>query len=283
MKPYIIRELKEDEILRAIKVFLTAFGRTFYDQLEEEKKVWLYLINENIARFLIALIDDRIIGAGGLFLYHDVASIGYMGVLPDYRSRGVGSALFKNLIQLSLNLDIKTIILYASKLGEPIYKKYGFQGSYYADMYFLPNQFPNINMKEKDLREINYLPDWVINLDSEAMGFNRAQYLKARLALGGKILVIENEGYALVSKILSQIRLGPLIANNLDAAILLIKKSILLGAENLIIPIHPNFQKKLFSILQLSKRGEPNLKMFFGQELSDRLEFLYAIGTYGKG
>jgi len=283
MKPYIIREPKEDEILRTIKVFLFAFGRTSYNQLEEEKKVWLYLINENIARFLIALTDEKIIGVGGLFLYHGVASIGYMGVLPEYRSQGVGSAIFKNLMQLSLNLGIKTIILYASKFGEPIYKKYGFQGSYNADMYFLPKEVPKIDIKDKELKEINFLPDWLLSLDREAMGFNRTQYLKARLALGARILVIENEGYALVSKILSQIRLGPVIAKNSDTAIHLIKKSILLGAEHLIIPNHLLLQDNLFSLFQLTKRGEPNLKMFYGQEISGKSDYLYAIGTYGKG
>ena len=283
MKPYIIREPKEDELLRTIKVFLSAFGRNSYNQLEEEKKVWLYLINENIARFLIALTDEKIIGVGGLFLYHGVASIGYMGVLSEYRNQGVGSAIFKNLMQLGLNLGIKTTILYASKLGEPIYKKYGFQGNYYADMYFLPKEVPKIDIKDKKLKEINFLPDWLVSLDREAMGFNRTQYLKARLALGARILVIENEGYALVSKILSQIRLGPVIAKNSDTAIHLIKKSILLGAEHLIIPNHLLLQDNLFSLFQLTKRGEPNLKMFYGQEISGKSDYLYAIGTYGKG
>ncbi len=283
MKPYIIREPKKDEILRTIKVFLSAFGRTSYNQLEEEKKVWLSLIKENIARFLIALTDDKIIGAGGLFLYQEVASIGYMGVLSEYRSQGVGTAIFNNLMQIGLNLGIKTTILFASKLGEPIYKKYGFQGSYYADMYFLPKVVPKIDMKEKELKEINFLPDWLVNLDREAMGFNRTKYLKTRLVLGAKILIVENEGYALVSKILSQVRLGPIIAKNMDTAIHLIKRSISLGAEHLIIPTHPLLQNNLFSLLQLTKRGEPNLKMFYGQEISGKLQYLYAIGTYGKG
>ncbi len=283
MKSYIIREPKQVEILRTIKVFLSAFGRNSYDQLEEEKKVWSYLINENIARFLIALTDEKIIGAGGLFLYQGVASIGYMGVLHEYRRQGVGSAIFKNLMQLGLNLGIKTTILYASKLGEPIYRKYGFQGRYSANIYFLPKKVPKIDLKDKELKEINVLPDWLLALDREAMGFNRAHYLKARLALGTKILIVENEGYALVSKILSQVRLGPLITKNLDTAIHLIKRSISLGTEHLIIPNHPLLQNDLFSLIQLTKRDEPNLNMFFGQEISGKLDYLYAIGTYGKG
>jgi len=283
MKAYLIREPKEDEILRTIKVFLLAFDRTSYNQLEDEKKVGLRLINENIARFLIAVIDNKIIGVGGLFIYQRVASIGYMGVLSEFRNQGVGSAIFRKLMGLALILGNQTIMLYASKLGEPIYKKYGFQGTYYADMYYLPKDFPKIQIKDKLLKEINFLPDWMLKLDREAIGFDREQYLKARLALGAKILVVEYEGYAMVSKILSQIRLGPLIAKNLDSAIHLIKKSILLGVEQLIISHHPLLRVNFFSELKLIKKGEPNLKMFYGAEIPEKLDYIYVIGTYGKG
>ncbi|MFX1311934.1 MAG: GNAT family N-acetyltransferase [Promethearchaeota archaeon] len=283
MKSYIIREPNEDEILRTIKVFLLAFARTSYNQLEAEKNVWTYLIKKNIARFLIAVKDDKIIGLGGIFLFHEVASIGYMGVLSAYRNQGVGSRIFEKLMQLGLNLGIKTTMLYASKLGEPIYRKFGFQRNYYAYMHSFPKLIPKIDIKNKELKEINFLPDWVIKLDKEAMGFNRAQYLKVRLALGSKLFIIKNEGYALVSKILSQVRLGPLIANNLDAAIHFIKKSILLGVENIIIPYHPLLQHNFHSLFQRTKRGEPNLKMFHGQDISVKLDYLYAIGSYSKG
>ena len=283
MKFFKIKELETTEILESLKVFLLSFGRVMFKELEEERNVWLYLINNDIAKFLIAVKSDKIIGLGGLFLFEQVASVGYMGILPEFRKQGVGSAIFKKIMEIALNLKYKTIILYASKLGEPIYKKFGFQGSYYADTYLLPKKVPTIATKDKEVKEINILPDWLLILDRTTMGFNRSKYLKARVTLGAKILVVENEGYALISKVLSRVRVGPLIAANLDAAFHLIKNSISFGAENLIIPNHPFLQNEILTLIHLTGMGEPNLKMVYGQKISKKLDYLYAIGSYGKG
>ncbi|KKL95593.1 hypothetical protein LCGC14_1853040 [marine sediment metagenome] len=283
MKYFIIKEPENNEILDCIKVFLISFDKPDFKEIEEERRVWLYLINNNIARFLIAAKNEKIIGIGGLFLFQQVANIGYMGVLPEYRSRGVGSGIFKKLVEKALHLKYKTIILHASKFGEPIYKKFGFQGSYYVNSYFLPKSVPNIETKYKEVKEIKLLPDWLLKLDRETMGFNRSNYLKARIALGAKILVIENEGYALISKILSRVRLGPLIATNLGTALQLIKRSIPLGAEHIIIPKHPFLQNEILTSIPLTESDNPNLKMTYGKKISSKLEYLYAIGTYGKG
>ena len=283
MKSLIIKELEINEILDCIKVFFVSFDKPNFKEIEEERRVWLHLINNNIARFFIAVKNEKIIGIGGLFLFQKVASIGYMGVLPEYRGQGVGSGIFKKLVEIALHLKYKTIILHASKFGEPIYKKFGFQGSYYVNSYFLPKSVPDIETKHKEVKEIKLLPDWLLILDRNTMGFNRSNYLKARIALGAKILVVENEGYALISKILSKVRLGPLIAINLGTALQLIKKSISLGAEHLIIPKHRFLKNEILTSINLTEHNNPNLKMVYGKKISRKLEYLYAIGTYGKG
>ena len=116
------------------------------------------------------------------------------------------------------------------------------------------------------------------------MGFDRSDYLKARITLGAKLLIVENEGYALLSNVLSKIRLGPLIAKNLDVALQIIKKGINLGADNLIIPYHPSLQNKISRITHLTESKEsPNLKMVYGEEIQEKLDYLYSIGTYARG
>ncbi len=83
---------------------------------------------------------------------------------------------------------------------------------------------------------------------------------------------------------LSKVRLGPLIAKNLDTALQIIKKSINLGADNLIIPNHPYLQNKISNITHLTESKEPPiLKMVYGEEIPGRLDYLYSIGTYAKG
>ncbi|MHA2010301.1 MAG: GNAT family N-acetyltransferase [Promethearchaeota archaeon] len=282
--PYLIREPKKDEILACIKVFLLSFGRINVNDLEKERILWTHLIDSNVARFLIAEENEEIIGIGGLFLFQNVGSIGYMGVIPNYRSRGIGTHIFKKLVKIGVNSGCKTISLYASKLGESIYKKFGFQGSYYAAGYRLIRELPELDIQKKNIQMLQSLPDWLLNLDKEAVGYERSSYLSIRVKLGAKILAVENEGYALLTNLFSKLRLGPLIATNLDTAMQIIKKGILLNADNLIIPEHPFMQNKLSPLTKFDRNAEPpNLKMTYGKNLTRKLDFLYAIGTYARG
>ena len=283
MNPYLIREPEANEILNSIITMLRSFDRPLINEIEKERDVWLYLIKNELAKFLIALKNNKIIGIGGLFLFQDVASIGYMGVLPDYRNQGVGAAIFQNLKQAAIDAGCKTINLYASKLGELIYRKSGFQGQYSANMYLMPKISPKIALKKKNLKIISKIPIWLLDLDREAVGFDRSDYLKARVSLGAKLIVIENEGYGLISKILSNKRLGPVIASNLEVAIDIIGEGISLGAKSIIIPKHPSFQNEIITLLGLAEQGKPNLKMVYGEKIKRKINYLYAIGTYAKG
>jgi ribosomal-protein-alanine N-acetyltransferase len=284
MKSLTIKELEREKIKESIKVFLLAFNRMNPEAVKNEKKTWECLIRNNIAKFHIALKNEKIIGVGGSFLYQHVGSIGYLGVLPEYRGRGVGTAIFRTLLESAINSGCETVMLYASNLGEPIYKKFGFQGTYYASIHSLLKNWPNIPIKNKQIEILDYLPDWLLSLDNKVVGYDRNEYLKARITLGAKAIIIKDEGYGLISEVLSRVRLGPLISVNFDSVLSIIKRGILLGADNLIIPKHPLIKDKLPNLLQLTEEEQdPNLRMIYGKKLSEKLEYHYAIGSYGRG
>ena len=283
MNPLVIREPEIYEIYNSIITMLKSFDRPLINEIEKEKNVWLYLINNNIAKFLIAIIDRKIIGVGGLFLFQKVASIGYMGVLHGYRHQGVGTEIFQKLKQAAIDAGCKTVNLYASKLGEPIYRKSGFQGEFSANMYLIPSFSPRMPLKNKNLKVVSKIPDWLLDLDREAVGFDRTDYLKARVSLGAKLIVIENEGYGLISNIFNNIRLGPVIASNIEVAIDIIGEGISLGAKSIIIPKHLAFQNEIITLIGLTEQGKPNLKMVYGEKIKRKINYLYAVGTYAKG
>lgn len=283
MNPYIIREPETKEILNSIITMLRSFDRPLIDEIEKERDVWLYLIKNKLAKFYIALKNNKIIGIGGLFLFQNVASIGYMGVLPGYRNQGVGSGIFQKLKQTAIDVGCKTIYLYASKLGEPIYRKSGFQGEFSASMYLMPNASSKIPLMNKNLTVVSKIPDWLLDLDRKAVGFDRSDYLEARISLGAKLIVIENEGYGLIFNILNSIRLGPVIASNLEVAVDIIGEGISLGAKSIIIPKPPAFQNEIVTLIGLTEQGKPNLKMVYGEKIKREINYLYAVGTYAKG
>jgi ribosomal-protein-alanine N-acetyltransferase len=284
MRFYKIREPKINEIVECIRVLYLSFDRPIFKDNKEEEKFWTHLIKINIAKFLIAVKNEKIFGIGGLFLFKQVGSIGYMGVLPKYRGNGVGTEILKKLMEKAINLGCKTVVLYASKLGEPIYRKFGFYGSYSAKTYILPKKIPKLFIHKKDVKLINSLQGWLLKLDAETIGFDRSEYLRARVNLGAKTIVIESEGYAFLSKVRSNVRLGPLVATNVDAALQIVRKGISLGANNIILPKHPFYKNKFSSLIKLKEQEDNiNLKMNYGQKVTEKLDYLYTIGSYAKG
>jgi len=280
MIKYNIREPADKEISRCINVLYSAFGRAPPEDIKEEEKVWKALIEWEIGKFLISEEIGKIFGIGGVFLFEKVSSFGYMAVLPEYRGKGVGTEIFKNLLEIANKMKSETFILYASMLREPIYKKFGFQRSFYGKMYSLPIQPPELGFGDKEIKILNRVPDWVLVLDKNAMGFDRTNYLTMRIKLGARILIIENEGYGL----LANKRLGPLIATNLEAALQIINKSITLGADHMILAKHQYFPRRIFELFNLTElENRASIKMIFGKEINEKLDLLYAIGTFAKG
>ncbi|MFX1601252.1 MAG: GNAT family N-acetyltransferase, partial [Promethearchaeota archaeon] len=215
MKKCNIRKPTNDEIAQSIKVLYSAFGRDPPEDIKEEEKIWRALIEWEIGKFLISEDKGIIFGVGGVFFFKKVCSFGYMAVLQEYRGQGIGTEIFRNLLEIANKMNCETKILYASKLGEPIYKKFGFKRRFYGEMYKLPMQSLELEIAHKEVNILSTVPDWVLALDKKAMGFDRTKYLTIRIKLGGKILAIENEGYGLlVNK-----RLGPLIAKNMEIAL----------------------------------------------------------------
>jgi len=280
MTNFIIREPTNKEISSIIKVLYSAFGRAPPEDIKAEEKIWRALIDSEIAKFLVSEDKGKIVGLGGVFLFGKINTYGYFAVLPEYRRKGIGTEIFINLLDISNKMNCETKILYASKLGEPIYKKLGFRRRFYGEMYKLPVQFSNSGIDHGEINILSNVPDWVLTLDKEAMGFDRTKYLTLRIKLGDKILGVENEGYGL----LANKRLGPLIARNMGVAQQIIEKSIQLGAEHSIIAEHQYLSKEFFKTMKFTKMEDRgSVKMVCGKEIPEKLNLLYAIGTFAKG
>lgn len=280
MKPYLIREPKSEEIYEALIVLYRSFGRLIPTDVDDQANLLNTLINSKIAKFLIAEKDKKIFGLGGIFFFQDVCSIGYMGVLPEIRRKGVGSEIFSQLINIGKAVGCKTFLLYASKLGEPIYHKFGFRSNYYTTVYDLPYSLLETHTVNANVKIAKKFPDWAAKIDRVAMGFDRRDFLNIKLNHGSKLIIADREGYALISGL----RLGPLIAKNKHTAVDIIRMGASLGANHIILAKHSKFSHNLFDLITLIERGdEANLKMIYGKNILQKLEYFYALGTYAKG
>ena len=280
MHPFQIREPNVSELHESLIVFYRSFNRTIPLDLNKQEQLLLSLINYNIAKFLVAKENSKIIGLGGIFFFGDVCFIGYMAVLPELRRKGLGTSIFSNLIKIGKLKGCKTFMLYASELGEPIYHKFGFRSKYATSEYNLPNKPSELQKTNKEINRTDSFPNWAASIDKNTIGFDRSEFLQLKINHGSILITADKEGFALISSS----RLGPVISKNIHIAVFLMNEGIKLGANHIIVPKHSRFPNKIFDLVNLTERNsESNLKMVYGKEVTQNLDQFYALGTYAKG
>ncbi|MBA3829987.1 MAG: GNAT family N-acetyltransferase [Taibaiella sp.] len=85
----------------------------------------------------MAKAGDTVVGVGGMAIRQNPGSFknpsGKMGYImnmytsPAYRRMGIGSTIMKLLIQSAKAIGIRFFELHATKEGEPLYRKHGFE------------------------------------------------------------------------------------------------------------------------------------------------------------
>lgn len=85
----------------------------------------------------LAKDGDEIVGIGGMTVREHPGSFrnptGIMGyvmnmyTVPSHRRRGISTAILHRLVESGKLMGISMFELQATKLGEPVYRKYGFQ------------------------------------------------------------------------------------------------------------------------------------------------------------
>lgn len=78
---------------------------------------------------------DKPVGAAMTVVSGDVAGIYWVGVLEEYRGDGLGAYLVQSSTNIGFDMGASSVILQASKVGEPIYKKLGYDRFKYYRWY----------------------------------------------------------------------------------------------------------------------------------------------------
>ncbi len=76
---------------------------------------------------LKASLEGKVVGIGTAIIHGYTAWLAHIIVSPNHRNAGIGSAITKALIDLCHRNSCRTLLLIATALGEPVYKKFGFE------------------------------------------------------------------------------------------------------------------------------------------------------------
>ena len=98
-------------------------------------------LNNPNAYYIVAQCEDKTVGYCGIQTVAGEGSITNVAVLPEYRNRGIASALFERIISYGKekNLDFITLEVRESNINAiKIYEKFGFERvgtrkNYYSD------------------------------------------------------------------------------------------------------------------------------------------------------
>ncbi|MBU5427739.1 ribosomal protein S18-alanine N-acetyltransferase [Tissierella pigra] len=132
----VIRNMRESDLDDVMEIEKDAFTTPW------TREAFLMEITKNqLAKYIVAEIDETIVGYGGIWLIIDEGHITNIAVKSNYRGLGVGNALVEGLIFLCTKLDINGMTLevrVSNTVAKNLYKKYGFVESgirpkYYQD------------------------------------------------------------------------------------------------------------------------------------------------------
>ena len=98
-------------------------------------------LTNNLADYIIAKAQDKIVGFGGMWTILDESQITNIAVHPGYRKKGIGSVILKGLISTCENKNVTGLTLEVRKsnaIAQKLYNKFGFikegiRPKYYQD------------------------------------------------------------------------------------------------------------------------------------------------------
>lgn len=115
-------------------------GESFTTPWSKESFI-LEITDNKLAKYIIAELDGKVVGYGGIWLILDEGHITNIAVGRDYRGKGVGNKVMEALINYCKEKEIRNMTLEVREsniIAQNLYKKYGFleygiRPNYYSD------------------------------------------------------------------------------------------------------------------------------------------------------
>lgn len=202
--------------------------------------------------------------------------VGYLGTAPNWRREGVGTKILRFLMNDARTRGYRTIELFATPMGRPIYDREGFLPTNLASLYYVTSRKSN---PPPDVYSVGELPRWAVQLDKQAYGGDRSALFQYITAEGGSIYLVDNQGFCFVDKDGSA---GPMVAKNQVTALKLSQKIVSAGGAKFLLPSYVPDQ--LANSLSLEPiKGRTCLGMVYGEERRCRNDLIYGLHSFAMG
>lgn len=132
-RPMKLTDLPQIEELENLSFTIPWSRQAFYNEL----------MFNRFAHYTVVTVNERVAGYCGFWLILDEAHISNIAVHPDYRGRGIGEALFDQVIQKAKDLGATKMTLevrVSNVVAQSLYKKKGFVETGIRKGYYTDNQ-----------------------------------------------------------------------------------------------------------------------------------------------
>lgn len=156
--------MQREDVPRVMEVERECFPTPWHES------AYMTELSNRSAYYVVACVDDQIIGYAGMWVIMDEAHITTLGVARDARSRKVGEQLLVGLLDESIRRGARRATLevrQSNEVAQNLYRKYGFSPAALRRGYYTDNHENAVVM-------------WVDNLQSAAI-VARYRALKQRL------------------------------------------------------------------------------------------------------
>jgi GNAT superfamily N-acetyltransferase len=235
----------------------------------QRERDWRLFLHRNPSGNCVAVHDGKVVGTAATLDYGPFAWISMVLVDPAVRGRGLGTALLEQTLEILR--DSACARLDATPLGEPVYRKLGFEDEYALERWERPAGPVNSATPAEPLVEVAPL----IHLDQSAFGADR-EWLLGWLHDGAPSLAWQGRsGYVLGREGRKFTHIGPLVCENAGEAQALIAAALAAAGRDAVIDI-PAAKARVVEALGF-RRQRPLLRMRRGGPAPPLDERIFAI------
>ncbi|MGD1044921.1 MAG: GNAT family N-acetyltransferase [Bacteroidota bacterium] len=181
----------------------------------------------------VAEVDNKIVGCGIAIVHGTIGWLGAIIVLSEYRGQGFGTGITSHLIQYCKDKGCTTQLLSASEMGEPVYRRLGFEINSTYVFYKRESIAPALQISNvREMRQEDFLK--VKQLDREVTGEDRFQFIERFLSMGWIYSTDTSAG--ITGFYLPEFGAGLIIARNSDAGLELMKLRLNCGKTTAVVP-----------------------------------------------
>lgn len=123
-----IKAVETDAELKAFcEIVITELFHKTLDKLDPYMKCMKALKEAGHTQMYIALLDDQVVATSMVYYDGETAGLYHIATDSKHRGKGIGKQITSAPIEAAMAKGYETIVLFASDLGLPVYKKLGFE------------------------------------------------------------------------------------------------------------------------------------------------------------